>query len=40
MQSNATRVGNDVSNLEALKGVKNPKKAQERLDAVFAQLAK
>ena len=33
-------VGNDVSNLEALKGVKNPKKAQERLDAVFAQLAK
>ena len=33
-------VGDDVSNLEALKGAKNPKKAQERLDAAFAQLAK
>ena len=33
-------VGDDVSNLDALKAVKNPKKAQERLDAAFAQLAK
>jgi len=33
-------VGDDVSNLDALKTVKNPKKAQERLDAAFAQLAK
>lgn len=33
-------VGDDVSNLDALKGVKNPKKAQERLDAAFAQIAK
>ena len=33
-------VGDDVSNLDALKGAKNPKKAQERLDAAFAQIAK
>ena len=31
-------VGDDLSNLDALKAVKNPKKAQERLDAVFAEL--
>jgi pseudoazurin len=33
-------VGDDVSNLDALKAAKNPKKAQERLDAAFAQLTK
>src|SRR3954451_5464275 len=31
-------VGGDVSNLDALKAVKNPKKAQERFDAIFAEL--
>lgn len=31
-------VGDDLSNLEALKAAKNPKKAQERLDADFALL--
>ena len=32
-------VGDPASNLEAAKAAKNPKKAQERLDAGFAQLA-
>lgn len=32
-------VGDPSSNLEAAKAVKNPKKAQERLDAAFAQIA-
>jgi pseudoazurin len=31
-------VGDPSSNLEAAKGAKNPKKAQERLDAAFAQI--
>lgn len=31
-------VGDPSSNLEAAKAVKNPKKAQERLDAAFAQI--
>jgi pseudoazurin len=31
-------VGDDLSNLDTVKAVKNPKKAQERLDAVFAEL--
>lgn len=31
-------VGDPSSNLEAAKAVKNPKKAQERLDADFAQI--
>ena len=32
-------VGDPSSNLEAAKAVKNPKKAQERFDAAFAQIA-
>ena len=32
-------VGDASSNLEAAKGVKNPKKAQARFDEAFAQLA-
>jgi hypothetical protein len=31
-------VGDDLSNLDALKAVKNPKKAQERLDEIFEEL--
>lgn len=31
-------VGDPASNLEAAKAAKNPKKAQERLDAAFAQI--
>lgn len=31
-------VGDPSSNLEAAKAAKNPKKAQERLDAAFAQI--
>ena len=31
-------VGDPSSNLEAAKAVKNPKKAQERFDAAFAQI--
>jgi pseudoazurin len=31
-------VGDDLSNLDALKAVKNPKLAQTRLDAIFAEL--
>lgn len=31
-------VGDPSSNLEAARAVKNPKKAQERLDAAFAQV--
>lgn len=31
-------VGDPASNLEAMKAVKNPKKAQERFDAAFAQI--
>ena len=31
-------VGDPSSNLEAAKAVKNPKKAQERFDADFAQI--
>jgi pseudoazurin len=31
-------VGNDLSNLDAIKAAKNPSKPQERLDAIFAQL--
>lgn len=31
-------VGDDLSNLDALKTVKNPKLAQARLDAIFAEL--
>ena len=32
-------VGNDLSNLDALKAAHNPKLPQARLDAIFAQLA-
>jgi pseudoazurin len=32
-------VGGDVSNLDALKAVKNPKPAQARFDKAFAELA-
>jgi len=32
-------VGDPSSNLEAAKAAKNPKKAQERFDAAFAQIA-
>jgi len=32
-------VGDPSSNLEAARGAKNPKKAQERLDAALAQIA-
>lgn len=32
-------VGSPASNLDAAKAVKNPKKAQERFDAAFAQIA-
>lgn len=31
-------VGDDLSNLDALKAVKNPKMAQARLDPIFAEL--
>jgi pseudoazurin len=31
-------VGDDLTNLDALKAVKNPKKAQERLDEIFEHL--
>src|SRR6185437_14791457 len=31
-------VGDDLSNLDAIKAAKNPSKPQERLDAIFAQL--
>jgi pseudoazurin len=31
-------VGDDLSNLDALKAVKNPQKAQDRLNAIFADL--
>lgn len=31
-------VGDDVSNLEALKAAKNPKKPQDHFDALFAEL--
>jgi pseudoazurin len=31
-------VGNDLSNLDALKAVKNPPLAQKRFDAIFAEL--
>ena len=31
-------VGDPAANVEAARAVKNPKKAQERLDAAFAQL--
>lgn len=31
-------VGDDLSNLEAVKAVRNPPKAKERFDAIFAQL--
>jgi len=33
-------VGDDVSNLDALKAAKNPTKAQDRLNAIFAELSK
>lgn len=33
-------VGDDLSNLDALKAAKAPKKAQDRLNAVFADLGK
>ncbi|MEI2301868.1 pseudoazurin [Ensifer sp. MJa1] len=33
------QVGETPANLDAIKGVKNPKKAQERLDAALAALA-
>jgi pseudoazurin len=33
-------VGDDLSNLDAVKAVKNPTKAQQRFDAVFAELQK
>ncbi|WP_376745863.1 pseudoazurin [Sinorhizobium psoraleae] len=33
------QVGDSPANLDAAKGAKNPKKAQERLDAAFAALA-
>lgn len=33
-------VGDDLSNLEAVKAGKNPKLAQQRLDTIFADLAK
>jgi pseudoazurin len=33
-------VGDDLSNLDAIKAIKNPKPAQTRLDAVIAELAK
>jgi pseudoazurin len=33
-------VGDDLSNLDAVKAAKNPAKAQQRLDAIFAQLQK
>lgn len=33
-------VGSPASNLDAAKAVKNPKKAQERFDAGFAQIGK
>ena len=32
-------VGGDLSNLDAIKAIKNPKPAQVRFDAAFAQLA-
>jgi pseudoazurin len=32
-------VGNDLSNLEAAEAVKNPKRPQERFNAIFAALA-
>jgi hypothetical protein len=31
-------VGDDLSNLDAVKAVKNPKKAQERLEEIFEEL--
>jgi pseudoazurin len=31
-------VGGDLSNLDTLKAVKNPKMTQTRLDAIFAEL--
>jgi len=31
-------VGDDLSNLDALKAAKNPKKPQEHFDALFAEL--
>ncbi len=31
-------VGDDLSNLDAVKAAKNPKKAQDRFDAIFAKL--
>lgn len=31
-------VGNDLSNLDALKAAKNPKRPQERFDAIFGQI--
>ncbi len=31
-------VGDDTSNLEAIKGVKVPKKVGERFDAIYAEL--
>jgi pseudoazurin len=31
-------VGDDLSNLDAVKAVKSPQKAQERLNAIFAEL--
>jgi pseudoazurin len=31
-------VGNDLSDLDTLKAAKNPKRPQERFDAIFAQL--
>jgi pseudoazurin len=33
-------VGGDLSNLDAVKAAKNPKKPQERFDAIFAELQK
>ena len=33
-------VGDDLSNLDAVKAGKNPKLAQQRLDIIFADLAK
>jgi pseudoazurin len=33
-------VGEDLSNLDALKAAKNPTKAQDRLNAIFAELGK
>ncbi|HZY48717.1 MAG TPA: pseudoazurin [Devosia sp.] len=33
-------VGDDLSNLDAVKAGKNPKLAQQRLDTIFADLAK